>query len=78
MTFFESASLIGSQVLANCLAGSDVEKRMSSPYTASVFLAIIGFICISRGWTENSKFSFRDYSISFYTYVLGGKSSVLL
>ncbi|KAF2295505.1 hypothetical protein GH714_033080 [Hevea brasiliensis] len=41
MTFFESASLIGSQVLANWLLGSNPETGMVSSYTAAIFLAMI-------------------------------------
>ncbi|KAK0605173.1 hypothetical protein LWI29_023726 [Acer saccharum] len=78
MAFFESASLIGSQVLANWLVGSNVEKGIASPYTASVFLAIIGIIFITRGWTENSTLTFKEYRTSFKTCIFGDKRIWLL
>lgn len=78
MTFFESASLIGGQVLANWLVGIDVKKGVVPSSTASVFLSILGIICVSRGWTENPKMAFDDYRTSFSTYIFGGKGLVLL
>lgn len=78
MTFFESAALIGGQVLANWLVGIDVKKGVVPSSTASVFLSILGIICVSRGWTENPKMAFDDYRTSFFTYIFGGKGLVLL
>ncbi|KAH9712237.1 Major facilitator superfamily domain-containing protein 5 [Citrus sinensis] len=78
MTFFESASLIGGQVLANWLVGIDVKKGVVPSSTASVFLSILGIICVSRGWTENPKMAFDDYRTSFFTYIFGDKRIWLL
>lgn len=52
MTFFESASLIGSQVLANWLLGSNPEKGIASSYSAATFMAMIGIMFVSKGWKE--------------------------
>ncbi|KAH9663878.1 Major facilitator superfamily domain-containing protein 5 [Citrus sinensis] len=78
MTFFESAALIGGQVLANWLVGIDVKKGVVPSSTASVFLSILGIICVSRGWTENPKMAFDDYRTSFFTYIFGDKRIWLL
>lgn len=78
MTFFESASLIGSQILTNWLVGINVEKGIASPSNASIFLAILGVIFITRGWTENPQVEFKDYKTSFFTHIFGGKSFLLL
>lgn len=77
MTFFESASLIGGQVLANWLVGSNVEKGIASPSMVSTFLGIVGIICVTRGWTENPQIALKDYRTSFFTYICGGKNFVL-
>ncbi|KAK6923120.1 Molybdate-anion transporter [Dillenia turbinata] len=78
MTFFESASLIGSQVLVNWLIGVDA-KSISNSSTAAILLAIVGAICIKKGWTDNSQAaSFKEYRASFYTYVIGDRRIWLL
>ncbi|PWA72695.1 Major facilitator superfamily domain, general substrate transporter [Artemisia annua] len=49
MTFLESASLIGIQVLANWLISSnDIHKNMVSPSTATAILALLCIIYIAR------------------------------
>ncbi|PWA66850.1 Major facilitator superfamily domain, general substrate transporter [Artemisia annua] len=49
MTFLESASLIGSQVLANWLISSnDIHKNMVSPSIATAILALLCIIYIAR------------------------------
>ncbi|KAF2295496.1 hypothetical protein GH714_033058 [Hevea brasiliensis] len=78
MTFFESASLIGSQVLANWLLGSNPETGMVSSYTAAIFLAMIGIICISKAWKETTQNApIKDYGIS-YTLIFSDKRMWLL
>lgn len=75
MTFFESSSLIGSQMLANWLAGSNVEKGMASASTLSIILAVIGIIAVTRCWNGTMQtLSLKDYRMAFYTYVLSGES----
>ncbi|POO00754.1 Molybdate-anion transporter [Trema orientale] len=72
MSFFESASLIGSQVLSNWLIGNNVGKNISSPSMAAFFFAIIAIVCITKGWAEVPKTaSFKEYRTSFSSYVLG-------
>ncbi|KAK6923982.1 Molybdate-anion transporter [Dillenia turbinata] len=71
MTFLESASLIGSQVLVNWLIGVDA-KSVRNSSTAAIVLAIVGTICIKKGWTNNSQAAlFKEYKGSFYTYIIG-------
>lgn len=79
MAVFESASLIGSQVLANWLVGGDVEKGVSAPSSAVIILAIVGIVLvlsISKGTSE--PLPFKDYWMSFYSFILGDKRIWLL
>ncbi|XP_031396614.1 molybdate-anion transporter [Punica granatum] len=47
MTFFESASLIGSQALANRLVRTGGKTHLASAFSATILLALISIICIS-------------------------------
>lgn len=79
MTFFESASLIGSQVIGNWMVGSNLEKGIASPSTAAIFLAIVGIICMCRDYDGTPQsMNFKDYKVSFYTYILGDRRIWLL
>ncbi|XWS45180.1 hypothetical protein CRYUN_Cryun15aG0114300 [Craigia yunnanensis] len=79
MTFFESASLIGSQVIGNWLVGSNLEKGIASPSTAAISLAIVGIICMSRDYDGIPQtVTFKDYKVSFYTYILRDRRIWLL
>ncbi|XP_052204683.1 uncharacterized protein LOC127809706 isoform X2 [Diospyros lotus] len=79
MTFTESASLIGSQVMANWLVNNNVEKSLLSPSTAAILLAILSIILLTRGWKEvPQKAAFEDYRISFAAYIFGDKRVWLL
>lgn len=75
MSFFESASLIEGQVLSNWLIGNNVEKTISSPSTVAVYLAIIGIIYISKGWSEVPLGSVKEYKTSFHTHIFGGNNN---
>ncbi|KAG8642687.1 molybdate-anion transporter [Manihot esculenta] len=78
MTFFESASLIGSQVLANWLLGSNPEKGIASSYSAATFMAMIGIMFVSKGWKETTKnAAIKDYRVS-YTHIFNDKRMWLL
>ena len=78
MTFFESASFIGSQVLANWLIGSDVEKSVVAPSIASVILAMITIIYITKCWAETPQMAvFKEYRMSFYAYIFCGMLHIL-
>lgn len=73
MIFSESACFIASQMFANWLIGNNMEKN-TAPSSAVIFLAIICFIFLTRGWTETpGASSFKEYSLSFYAYIFGGK-----
>lgn len=79
MTFLESASLIGSQVLANWLVSSnDVHKNMVSPSTATAILALLCIIFIAREWRESSPVTFKEYRVSLKTHIFSGKDISLL
>ncbi|XP_022751221.1 molybdate-anion transporter-like isoform X2 [Durio zibethinus] len=79
MTFFESASLIGSQVIGNWLVGSNLEKGIASPSTAVISLAIVGIIYMSRDYDGTPQsVTFKDYKVSFCTYILGDRRIWLL
>ncbi|KAI3713020.1 hypothetical protein L1987_71590 [Smallanthus sonchifolius] len=78
MTFIESTSLIGSQVLANWLVGNDIEKNMFSPSTATALLALISIISIAREWNESPPATFKDYRISLNTHIFFDKRIWLL
>lgn len=74
MTFLESASLIGGQVLANWLADGNVQSGIALSATASLFLSVVAIFCVVRTAKEPVKtLPLRDYSAAFYAYVLGGK-----
>ncbi|CAK7337788.1 unnamed protein product [Dovyalis caffra] len=78
MTFFESVSLIGSQVLANWLLASNVEKGIASSSTATIFLAIIGIICVAEGWKQTPNTALvNDHGMS-YTHTFNDKRILLL
>ncbi|PON66719.1 Molybdate-anion transporter [Parasponia andersonii] len=79
MSYFESASLIGSQVLSNWLIGNNVGKNISSPSMAAFFFAIIAIVCITKRWAEVPQTaSFKEYRTSFSAYILGDKRILLL
>ncbi|XP_028796387.1 molybdate-anion transporter-like [Neltuma alba] len=78
MAFSEPACFIASQVFANWLVGDNFEKK-TAPSTAAIFLATVCITFLSRGWAENPQaISLKDYSVSFYAYILGDKRIWLL
>ncbi|KAG4115138.1 hypothetical protein ERO13_D12G072900v2 [Gossypium hirsutum] len=79
MTFFESASLIGSQVIGNWMVGGNLEKGIGSPSIAATLLAILGIACMSRHYDGTTKImTFKDYRMSFSVYILGDRRIWLL
>ncbi|TYH95115.1 hypothetical protein ES332_A12G084800v1 [Gossypium tomentosum] len=79
MTFFESASLIGSQVIGNWMVGGNLEKGIGSPSIAATLLAILGITCMSRHYDGTTKImTFKDYRMSFSVYILGDRRIWLL
>ncbi|KAK8517487.1 hypothetical protein V6N12_016337 [Hibiscus sabdariffa] len=79
MIFFESASLIGSQVIGNWMVGGNLEKGIGSPSAAAALLAMVGIICMSRDHDGTPKtIMFKDYRASFYAYILGDRRIWLL
>ncbi|XP_024974526.1 molybdate-anion transporter [Cynara cardunculus var. scolymus] len=78
MTFLESASLIGSQVLANWLVNNDIEKNVVSPSTSTALLALISIVFITRGWRESPPSTFKEYRVSLSTHIFFDKRIWLL
>lgn len=79
MIFFESASLIGSQVLGNFLIGANAEKGLSSPFIAIIFLSLTISIYISKEWKETPlRGGIKDYVIALNACVLHDKKVLLL
>ncbi|KAF3440852.1 hypothetical protein FNV43_RR19138 [Rhamnella rubrinervis] len=79
MSFFESVSLIGSQMLANWLIGNKAEKTIISSFQVLVLFAVVGIICVARGWTEIQRTTtFKEYKMSFCAYIFGDKRIWLL
>uniref|UniRef100_A0A1D1XL37 Major facilitator superfamily domain-containing protein 5 n=1 Tax=Anthurium amnicola TaxID=1678845 RepID=A0A1D1XL37_9ARAE len=76
MIFFESASLIGSQVLSNMLI-RNFDKGFFFPSVPAALLALIGILYIRKEWNGSGHFlSFRDYWKSFSLNILSGKDHV--
>ncbi|KAL3640317.1 hypothetical protein CASFOL_015285 [Castilleja foliolosa] len=79
MTFFESASFIGSQMLANYLIDSNVNKNIKSTWNMSVVLAVVGIIYLTRGSKEDQQIeTFKDYRISLRKHAISDKRIWLL
>lgn len=79
MTFFESASLIGSQVLANWLLASNVDTGIASSSTATIFIAIIGIFCVTKGWKQSPHSApVKNRRQMSYTHIFSDKRILLL
>ncbi|KAJ4826656.1 hypothetical protein Tsubulata_001536 [Turnera subulata] len=66
MTFLESASLIGSQVLVNWLVGGNVGNGVASSSSAAIFLALVGVLCVGKGWKDTRQTAMmKDNSVSY-------------
>lgn len=75
MIFFESASLIGSQALANLLV-TDLEKGFFFPSAPAALLSLISILYIRKKWNGHKHFSsLRDYWDSFSMNILRGMTS---
>ncbi|KAF3796425.1 Molybdate-anion transporter [Nymphaea thermarum] len=71
MTFMESASLIGSQVMANSLISWSSESGLASPAVSAFALAIVCILYINSGWDEHVPTStFKDYKLSLSSLFL--------
>ncbi|CAN1269163.1 Poly(A)-specific ribonuclease PARN-like [Linum perenne] len=78
MTFFESVSLIVSQVLVNWLLGSNLANGLVSPSSAAIILSVVSFICVSNGWKETPQTAVtKDYNVS-YAHIFKDKQILLL
>ncbi|GFZ18809.1 major facilitator superfamily protein [Actinidia rufa] len=78
MTFTESASFIGSQVISNWLVLGKTETSILSPSTATVLLAILSIILVAREWKEVPQpAASKDYRIYFSAYIFGGMTCMV-
>lgn len=79
MVFYECASFVGSQFLANWLIGYGSKMTIVSPSTASIVMAMINIIFISRYWTDcPARRELSDYRRSFVACILGDNRILLL
>ncbi|KAI3462706.1 hypothetical protein Pfo_019369 [Paulownia fortunei] len=79
MTFFESASFIGSQVLANYLIDGNVNKNIKSMWIEGAVLAVVAIIYVTRDWKEAPQIAaFKDYHISLHRHAISDKRIWLL
>ncbi|PIA33119.1 hypothetical protein AQUCO_04200108v1 [Aquilegia coerulea] len=79
MAFFESASLIGSQVLGNSLIGASAQKGIGFPSIAVVFLSVMIIIYIGRNWKETPLTGgVKDYAIALNACIFHDKKVCLL
>ncbi|CAN4079753.1 unnamed protein product [Withania somnifera] len=79
MTFLESASFIGSQVVGNWLIRGHEETSLLAPSSAVLIMAFCALAYVSRGWKEDPKsITLEDYQTKFRTYILGDKRIWLL
>ncbi|GFP78919.1 uncharacterized protein ycf36 [Phtheirospermum japonicum] len=79
MTFFESASFIGSQSVANYLTDSNVNKNIKSTWNMAVVLAVVGIIYVTRGSKEDPQIeTFKDYRVSLRRHAISDKRIWLL
>jgi len=79
MVFSESASLIGSQMLANWVVGPGSKKIFVSPFLIPVLLAMISFALTARGCPESpARGRLQEHKAAFLSFIFGGKIGILL
>lgn len=79
LTFFESASFIGSQVLINQFTESSEGNLTKFPTCATFLLAILATIFISKGWKEATRTTaVKNHIKLFVPYVFADKHVLVL
>ncbi|XP_031494036.1 uncharacterized protein LOC116260088 isoform X2 [Nymphaea colorata] len=79
MTFMESASLVGSQVMANSFISWSSESGLASPTVFGSALAIVCILYINSGWDEHVPTStFKNYKLSLSSLFLNDRRVLLL
>ncbi|KAH6796586.1 Major facilitator superfamily protein [Perilla frutescens var. hirtella] len=79
MTFSESASFIGSQVLANYLIDDNVNRNIKSMRIGAAVLSAVAIVCFTRGWQEAPRTAaLKDYHVTFHRHVISDKRIWLL
>ncbi|KAK9678485.1 hypothetical protein RND81_11G214600 [Saponaria officinalis] len=74
MTFLESASTIGSQILANWALNVGSKKSSISPHIMSVFLAVANIaFTIKTSEDSPSRVTLKDHRIAFFAYIFSDK-----
>ena len=78
MHYFLHLSLEGKCLQISWLV-LNLEKIITSPSTAAIFLAMISIICFTRGLRGTIQTTaFTEYRMSFNAYIFGGKSPIFL
>ncbi|CAN6481317.1 unnamed protein product [Victoria cruziana] len=79
MTFMGSASLVGSQVMANSLISWSSESALASPAVSASALAIVCILYINSGWDEHvPTYTFKNYKLSLSSLFLNDRRIWLL
>ncbi|KAL6512843.1 hypothetical protein OROHE_019633 [Orobanche hederae] len=79
MTFFESATFIGSQMVANYLIDGNVDKNIKSTWNGAVVLAVAAIVYVTRSWKEAPQIAtISDYHISLHRHAIRDKRIWLL
>ncbi|EYU34542.1 hypothetical protein MIMGU_mgv1a025515mg [Erythranthe guttata] len=79
MTFFESASFISSQVLANYFVDGNVFKNVKSVWSGASVLAFVGILFVTRGGKEaRQTASVKDHHISLHRHATSGMCFIML
>ncbi|XP_066330623.1 uncharacterized protein [Miscanthus floridulus] len=78
MTFFESASLVGSQEITNVLV-SDDNSRFLLPYAFAATLSVVGILYIrNASSTSQHASAIGSYQKSFFAHILRDKRVLIL
>lgn len=79
MVFSESASLIGSQMLANWVVGPGSKKSFVSHSFIPILLAMINIALTARGWPESpERGRLKEHRAAFLSLICGDKRIWLL
>ncbi|CAO2828201.1 unnamed protein product [Amaranthus hypochondriacus] len=79
MIYYESTSLIASQVLANWALGQGSKKSLVFPSVITLFLAVVNLLFTSKGLPESLvRRRLKEHKAAFFVYIFGDKRIWLL
>lgn len=79
MIYYESTSLIATQVLANWALGQGSKKSLVFPSFITLFLAIVNLLFTTKGLPESPvRRRLKEHRAEFFVYIFGGKIDILL